>query len=236
MQTQQPQTMKLSGIKGNDLPQIVTILSELVNASSVVVDIDHEAQLDGKRDKPISPLSINYAVEFMANHINAVYVTCIIDSEGLFTVKAACYGLLIEANFYPTSYFVIKKAYSPAFFKTADDLRASLMRMFSLSRSTSFGYANISAIPSLVKSSITTQFDFIRDINPSTTTITAIYKSEHFKDVLHVIVKCFRVATQVKYVICEMSATDLNKALGGSHIYGEITLPETVLDKLISSY
>jgi hypothetical protein len=225
MQTQQPETIALGGIDEGSRPQIVTILSELVNAASASMNTAYYND------------SISAASEFMAKNITMVRADIRTSPESMYYVfDANCYGTNIMAYFNAKNYAIIKKASTPANFSTAADLRAALMRAFVSSRNTVFGCAKISAMPSVTQSTLITQIDFIKDLKPKSTTISVVYPSQYSEDTAYVIVKDFSYGNIVHYARYEMSATDLNKALYGSHIYGEITLPETVLDKLISSY
>jgi hypothetical protein len=234
MQTQQPEIITLGGIDDGSRPQIVTILSELVNAHSSSMCVDLGINLGSERDK--LNMSVNSAAEFMAKNITAVRVKIEMLPKWWYSLDAICFGTQIKAEFSADNHTIIQKASAPANFSTAADLRAALMRVFVLSRKTVFGYAKISAMPNVMQSDLITQIEFIKYLNPKSTTISVVYPSEYRKEAAYVIVKNFLHGNTVQYARYEMSATDLNKALYGSHIYGEITLPETVLDKLISSY
>jgi len=234
MQTQQPEKITIGGIDEGSRPQIVTILSELVNAQRSSMCVDLGINIGAERNK--LNMSVNSAAEFMAKNITAVRISIETLSKWWHSIDAICFGVQIKSEFNADNLAIIKKASTPANFSTAADLRAALMRVFVSSRNTVFGCAKISAMPSVTQSSLITQIDFIKDLKPKSTTISVVYPSEYSKDTAYVIVKDFSYGNIVHYARYEMSATDLNKALGSSEIYGEITLPETVLDKLISSY
>jgi len=227
MQTQQPEKITIGGIDEGSRPQIVTILSELVGSTSLrVINLNNSS---------FSYMSADDAALYMAKRITNTNIECL--KIGSFCqVKATRDNLLISALFHKSHYGLIENTATPANFSTAADLRAALMRAFVSSRNTVFGCAKISAMPSVTQSTLITQIDFIKDLKPKSTTISVVYPSQYSEDTAYVIVKDFSYGNIVHYARYEMSATDLNKALYGSHIYGEITLPETVLDKLISSY
>lgn len=218
----------LGGIDESSRPQILTILSELTNASSILVSSSNGATQ--------SLLSANAAADIFAKNITNVRVRLII-VDSIFSKYEISYNdLLITAHFYLAQFFLINKSTTPANFKTPDDLRKAIMRLFCMSRNTVFGHAEILAMPSVKQDLCTTQFEFLNYLKPQSTTISVVYKTEYSKATAYVIIKNFTFGSSVTYARCEISVSNLNKALGGSHAYGVITLPETVLDKLISSY
>ena len=218
----------LGGIDESSRPQILTILSELTNASSILVS--------SSKDSKQSLLSANDAAAIFAKNLTNVRVRLTIVDTIFSKYEVSYNDLLITAHFNIAQLFFINKSTTPTNFKTPSDLHEAIMRLFCMSRNTVFGHAEISAMPSVRQDLCTSQFEFLNYLKPQSTTISVFYKTEYSKDTAYVIIKNFTFGSSVTYARCEISVSNLNKALGGSHAYGVITQPETVLDKLIANH